>query len=84
MPMSLQSSTVSMLLMPKTPVCGPIMNPAMMYPSIVGCFSALQMIVKIPADMSITARSRTKFTPSVMILRLNFPKLAKIIVFLEV
>ena len=65
-PIWLQSSTVSMLLIPNTPICGPMMKPAIMYPSMVGCLSARQIMVMIPAEMRITARSRTKLTSSLI------------------
>ena len=40
--------------------CGPIRNPATIYPSTNGCFSHLKMTVVTPAVMSIRAKSENK------------------------
>ena len=61
MPISDHCSTVSGLVrLGKRPKCGPTRNPATMYPSINGCFRALNIRVIIPAEMNMRARSLTR------------------------
>ena len=60
--------TLSMLEMPgKNPMLGPIRNPATIYPRIKGCLRALDIMVNTPAEMRMTARSRTKLSSSDML-----------------
>ena len=63
MPISDHCSTDSTLEMAgRRPRCGLTRNPAMMYPSIGGCFRAREMTVKMPAAIRMTARSATRLS----------------------
>jgi hypothetical protein len=66
MPMSDHCFTADMLDIPNSPRLGLIRKPAMMYPRMEGCLRALHMIVKIPADIKIMARSLAKFNSSLI------------------